>query len=128
MKTRLIITIITNILYEVAIVAGIIWLLPKMGVKIPWWGTLLCVLAFALYAAVFFQIGNRTLRKNPMLGLTNMTGTEGIVINCLRPEGLIKIGVELWAAESETGQIEVGLKVEVIGQKELKLLVREKGK
>jgi membrane protein implicated in regulation of membrane protease activity len=127
MKARLIITIITNLLYEVAIVFGIIWLLPKMGIKVPWWVTLICVVVFALYAAVCFEIGNRTLRRKPVSGFTDMTGYQGVVTSPLKPDGYIKIEGEIWAAEVEKGLLEAGSKVEVIGQKGLKLVVRQTG-
>jgi membrane protein implicated in regulation of membrane protease activity len=126
MNTRLIIAIVTSLLDEAAIVAAIIWLLPKMGLQIPWWGTVLCVLGFAVFAVVSFRVGSRTLRQAPMLGFTDMIGTEGLTTARLKPDGMIKIESELWAARAEKGQIEAGTRVVVTAQNGLKLMVKPK--
>jgi membrane-bound ClpP family serine protease len=124
MKVRLIVAIITSLLDEAAIVAAILWGLPRLGVKIPLWGMITIVIGFAIFAVVSFRIGSRTLKKKPMLGFTNMIGTEGLSSTRLSPDGLIKIDGELWAARSEKGLIEEGSKIVVTGQKGLKLIVK----
>jgi membrane-bound ClpP family serine protease len=125
-NVRLIIAIVTSLLDEAAILAVIIWLLPKMGVKIPLWGTIICVLGFAVFAVVSFKVGSRTLRLKPMLGFTNMIGTEGLTTSRLMPDGFIKIDGELWAARAEKGHIESGKAVVVTEQKGLRLAVKTK--
>jgi membrane protein implicated in regulation of membrane protease activity len=125
MKGRLIVTIVTNLIYEVAIVFGMAWLLPQWGIHPAVWAILLCVVIFAIYAVICFEIGNRTLQKKIAPGSTDMTGMEGIVTQQLDPKGMVKIEGELWAAEAENeATIEVGTAVVVTGQKELVLKVR----
>jgi membrane protein implicated in regulation of membrane protease activity len=124
MNVRLIIAIITSLLDEAAILAVILWGLPKLGIKIPLWGTILCIVAFAVFAVVSFRIGSRTLRRKAMIGFTDMVGTEGIASGRLNPDGLVKIESELWAARSEKGLIEAGARVVVTAQKGLKLVVK----
>ncbi len=57
--------------------------------------------------------------------MNKMNGRRGIVHQCLDPEGLIKIGAELWRGEVKTDAagIEAGQSVTVIGNKGLKLVV-----
>jgi membrane-bound ClpP family serine protease len=128
MNVRLIIAIVTSLLDEAAIVAAIIWLLPKFGVKIPLWGTILLVAGFAIFAVVSFKVGSRTLRLKPMIGFTDMVGADGLTTSQLKPEGFIKIESELWAARAEKGTIETGTQVVVTAQKGLSLVVKPRSK
>jgi membrane-bound ClpP family serine protease len=127
MKTRLIaITLVTNILYEAAIFWGFLWLLPRFGLSVPLWSTILVAVIFAGWAAFCFNVGLRTIQKKPLNGFTNMVGMEGLTKGRLDPGGYIQIDGALWAAESEKGSIEAGCRVEVVGQKVLKLVVKPK--
>jgi len=129
MKTRLIVvTIITNTLYEVAIIAGGLWLLPRLGYRLPLWGIITAAVVFAAWAAFCFQIGLRTLKKKPLAGFTDMIGLEGVAAGRLNPEGYVKVAGELWRARAENETIPAGTRVEVTGQKELKLVVRARPK
>ena len=61
-----------------------------------------------------------------MTGLTDMTGARGIVVKELRPEGMVKINGELWAARSTDGEtIQKGERIVVENQVGLKLTVRK---
>ena len=125
MKTRLIVvTLITNIVYEAAIIWGLCWLLPRYGLQVPLWTTILVALIFAGWAAFCFNIGLRTIQRKPLNGFTSLVGMEGIAKGRLDPAGYIRIDGALWAAESETGSIKAGTKVEVVRQNGLKLVVR----
>jgi membrane-bound ClpP family serine protease len=127
MKTRVIVvTLVTNILYEAAIFWGFLWLLPRFGLGVPLWSTILVAVIFAGWAAFCFYIGMRTIQKKPLNGFTSMVGMEGIAKGRLDPGGYIQIDGALWAAESEKGSIETGSRVEVVAQKVLKLVVKPK--
>ena len=76
MNARLIIAIITSLLDEAIIVGLILWGLPKLGVKIPLWGMILAIIAFAIFAVASFRIGSHTLKKKAMPGFAEMTGME----------------------------------------------------
>jgi membrane-bound ClpP family serine protease len=126
MNARLIMAIFTNLVYEAIIVAVIIWGLPRWGIHMPLYGLILICVAFAVYGVVSFLIGNRTLRRKPLPGLTSMVGIEGQVVSRLAPEGFVRIGGELWNARAENGSIDVGADVIVVRQSGLKVVVRRK--
>jgi vacuolar-type H+-ATPase subunit H/membrane protein implicated in regulation of membrane protease activity len=126
MKARLIITIFTNLVYQAIIVAVIIWGLPRWGVNIPLYCLILICVAVAVYGVGSFLIGNRTLRRKPLPGLTTMVGIEGQVASRLAPEGFVRIGGELWNARAEDGSIDVGADVIVVRQSRLKVVVCRK--
>jgi membrane-bound ClpP family serine protease len=121
---RLIIAVLTSLLDEALIVFGILWGLPKLGVAIPLWGTILICAGFLTYAVVFYRAGSRALIRKPVKGFTDQIGMEGKTVTSLRPKGTVMISGELWEARAENGEIEKGIKVEVVGQKGMKVIVR----
>jgi membrane protein implicated in regulation of membrane protease activity len=121
---RLIITIITNVIWEALIAAGFVWLFPKWGITIPLWGTVLIMIAFAVYAYALYRVGTRTLTKKAIPGSTNMIGVRGRVVKKLAPRGYVRIEGELWEAQAEEGELETGTDVEVTGQRGFKLVVK----
>jgi membrane protein implicated in regulation of membrane protease activity len=123
-NARLIITLISNLIWEGLIVAAAVWVLPLAGIHLPWWSILIITVAFAIYAAVMYRMGNRVLGKKALPGSTDMLGVKGRVVKKLAPAGIIKIEGELWEATAESGTIEAGVEVTVTGQKGLKLEVR----
>ena len=126
MNARLVIAILTNLLYEAIIVVILIWGLPALGIHIPLYGIILICVAFLLYAVVLYVIGSRTLTKKPISGFTTMVCLEGQVVSRLAPEGTVKIEGELWTARAENGTIDVGTEVIVVRQNGLKVVVRPK--
>jgi membrane-bound ClpP family serine protease len=125
-NARLIIALITNLIYELIIVAVIIFGLPRLGIHIPVYGTVLICAGFLIFAVIFYRIGSTILRKQPLPGLSDMIGMEGRVVSRLNPDGLIRISSELWKARSESGEMEYGEDVIVTGQTGLRLIVRRK--
>jgi membrane-bound ClpP family serine protease len=126
MNVRLIIAIVTSLIDEVIILAIILFVLPIFDIHIPWWGIVLIVIAFLVYAVGTFIIGTRILKKKPLPGLTDMTGTEGKVVSPLTPKGFVRIESELWEAKAEKDPLEKGADVVVVSQNGLKLVVRRK--
>jgi membrane-bound ClpP family serine protease len=125
-KSRFIITIISNIIWEALIAVAAIWVLPLLGIKIPAWGIVLIMIAFAFYAFIMYRVGSRTLGKKALPGSTDMIGVAGIVTRRLNPAGYITVEGELWEAAAESGTIETGSEVIVTEQKGLKLVVKAK--
>ncbi len=125
MNVRLIIAILTSLIDEIIILAIILWVLPMFNINLPGWGTALIVVAFLAYAVTTFILGSRILRKKPVPGFTDMTGMTGKAASRLAPSGLVRIEGELWQAKAEKGTIDAGSEVTVIGQKQLKLIVRK---
>jgi membrane protein implicated in regulation of membrane protease activity len=122
-KARLVIAIITNLLDEAIIVALIVFGLPRLGVHIPLWGTILICIGFLIYAVIFYRIGSTILGKKPLPGFSDMTGIEGKTTVRLAPKGFVKIESELWEAKAENGPIEAGARVIVVRQEGMKLIV-----
>jgi len=127
MSGRLIIAIVSTTLEEAALAVGVLWGLPKLGIHIPLWVLIIVMLAWGTYTVTTYRMGSRALRKKPVNGLTAMVGSEGKVVSPLVPGGLVRIKGELWRAKSESGRIDTGEKVTVVGQDRLKLIVRKSG-
>jgi membrane protein implicated in regulation of membrane protease activity len=123
-NARLIVTIISNIIWEGIIIAVAVWGLPLIGLHLPWWSILLIAVVYAIYAAIMYRMGNRVLGKEALPGSTDMLGVKGRVVKKLAPAGIIRIEGELWEATADSGTIEVGVEVLVIGQKGFTLEVR----
>jgi membrane-bound serine protease (ClpP class) len=123
MTARLIIAIITTALEEAAIAVIVLWLLPKVDVRLPIFALVLIMLAWAGFAVFTYHLGSRALRRKPEGGLSDMLGTRGEVVRSLDPEGMIRIRGELWKAKSAGRKINAGEEVTVVGQKGLKLIV-----
>jgi len=118
-SVRLVWAVISISLEFTAVVAIVLWGLPRLGVDIPQWGSV------TLITVLIVGWGTWSVRQEPLAGLPNMLGTSGKVVSPLTPEGLVKIRGELWVAESESGEISNGGKVVVVGQNRLKLVVRD---
>jgi len=110
---------------EIALALFILLGLPRLGVKIPLGGLIAMMAGLAAYGVVSYRLGSRALRKKPVTGFTDMVGVSGIVIEPLTPKGVIKIGSELWEAESAEHPIGVGEEVIVVERSGLKLIVRK---
>ncbi len=125
MTTRLIIAIITTTLEEAAIAAIVLWGLPRLGIEIPLAGLIALMVAWAAFAVFTYRMGSRALRKKPVVGLPDMVGSKGKVVNRLDPQGMVRIKGELWKAKSAGERIDAGEEITVVGQEGLKLIVRK---
>lgn len=127
MTARLIIAIVTTAFEEAAIAVVVLWLLPKIDVRLPVFALILIMLAWAGFAVFSYRMGTQALKRKPEGGLSDMLGSRGVVVSPLDPEGMVKIKSELWKARTAGRKIETGAIVTVVGQKRLKLIVeREK--
>ena len=124
MNARLIIAILTSLLDDVIIVAIIIWGLPELGVHVPLVAIILVLVVLTTYSVLTFRFGSRVLRAKPLAGLTSMLEMKGLAIGRLNPKGTVKLQGEIWAARAESGEIDSGERIEVVGQEGLKLVVR----
>ena len=128
---RLIAAVISTTLEETAIAVVVFWGLPATGADLPLWGSIVLLVVMMLgwgtWSIWVYLKGSQALRREPLIGLPDMLGTEGQVVSPLAPQGLVKIRGELWVAEPESGEIEPGGDVTVVGQDRLKLIVRPSG-
>jgi len=121
---RLILAILSTLLEETALVAIVLVGLPELGIKIPIAGLIALMLAWAAISVITYRAGSRALQRKPVVGLPAMVGGKGKVVHPLDPEGLIRIGGELWRARSVKDKIAVGDEVIVVAQEGSKLIVR----
>jgi len=123
MRQRLLIAIVSTLLEEVAFLVVGVWLLPLWGVKIPLPAIIAIMIIWLSWSIFTYRKGTRALMQKPVSGLANMVGSTGIVVKELTPDGLVKIKGELWKSHSNSGHVEKGASVVVIGQDRLKLFV-----
>jgi len=126
MSGRLIIAIVSTVLEEVALAAGVLWGLPRLGIHIPLWVLIIVMLAWGAYTVTTYRMGSRALRRKPVHGLMAMLGSEGKVVSPLVPNGMVRIKGELWMAKSASERMDAGEKITVVGQDGLKLIVRKR--
>ncbi len=123
MRGRLILAIVSTLLEEAALVTVVLVGLPQLGVAVPLWLLIVVMVAWAAQAVIFYRMGSRALRRQPVVGLPAMVGGKGKVVSLLDPEGVIMVGGELWRAESVVRRIEAGAEVIVQRQDGAKLIV-----
>jgi len=124
-RSRLIFAILATLGEEIALALFVLLGLPRLGVTVPLGGLIAMMTGLATYGVFSYRLGSRALRKKPLAGFTDMVGSKGTVIEPLVPRGTIRIGSELWEAESTDREIAAGEKVIVIGQQGLRLMVRK---
>ena len=126
MSGRLIIAIVSTVLEEAALAAGVLWGLPRLGIHIPLWVLIIVMAAWGAYTVTTYRMGSRALRRKPVHGLMAMLGSEGKVVSPLVPNGMVRIKGELWMAKSAGERMDAGEQVTVVGQDGLKLIVRKR--
>ncbi len=112
---------ITSLLEEAALVAVVLWLLPRFGIDIPLWGLALLMIALGVYSYMAYQLGKKALDKKPIVSPD--IGNRGKATTPLTPTGYVRLGTELWKASSTDSSIEAGEEVVVIGMQGVTLLV-----
>jgi membrane-bound ClpP family serine protease len=123
MNGRLIVSIISTIAEEAAILIIGVWLLPKAGIHLHILVIPGIMLIWLWWSVFTYRKGTLALINTPVKGFVSMKGMKGTVVKTLQPDGLIKIRGELWKGHSISGRIETGTDVIVIGQEGLRLLV-----
>ena len=123
MNFRLIVALLTSLLDEVAILALILWGLPKLGIEVPRPWLVVLILMIGVYAVVTYRLGSRALGRKPLAGLTSMVGMTGRVVRRVDRDGMVSIRGELWQARARKGTIEPGTEVIVTAEEGLRLTV-----
>jgi len=126
-RSRLVFAIFATLGEEIALALFVLLGLPRLGVTVPLGGLIAMMTGLATYGVFSYRLGSRALRKKPLAGFTDMVGSKGTVIEPLVPRGTIKIGGELWEAESTDCEIAAGEEITVIGRQGLRLMVRKSG-
>jgi len=122
---RLIIAIFSTLLEEAGIAAIVLWGLPYLGVHIPLAGLIVLMVAWGAYSVIIYRMGSRALMRKPVAGLGDVIGSKGKVVSRLAPNGVIRIGSELWEATTSGRKTKAGEEVIVVGREGLRLIVRK---
>jgi len=113
--------IITSLLEELALVAVVLWLLPRFGIDIPLWGLALLMIALGEYSYIIYKLGKKALDKKPIVSPD--IGNRGKATTPLTPTGYVRLGTEMWKASSTDSSIDAGEEVVVVGMQGMTLLV-----
>ncbi|MDH5696075.1 MAG: hypothetical protein OEZ00_05655 [Dehalococcoidia bacterium] len=124
MSVRLVLAILGTLLEEAALAAVVLWGLPLLGIHLPLAGLIALMAVLLAFAVITYRLGSRALGRKPVVGLSDMVGSQGKAVSRLDPEGLVRIKGELWESKSDGRRINAGEEVTVVGQEGLKLIVR----
>jgi membrane-bound serine protease (ClpP class) len=94
------------------------------GVKVS---VSLIVTLASIVAFIIFFVGRlliKDFKKKPMLGINNIVGQKGVVINWNENSGQIRVHGEIWRANS-SDSIEVGDVVYITAESNLELTVQK---
>ena len=119
-KKYTVLTITTTLLEEAALVAVVLWLLPRVAINIPLWGLVLMMIALGVYNYVNYRLNKKALDKKPMISLD--IGSRGRTITPISPKGYVRVNGELWQASSNS-TIDAGEEIAIVGIEGMTLLI-----
>jgi len=115
-----VLTITTTLLEEAALVAVVLWLLPRVAINIPIWGLIIMMIALGVYNSITYRLSKKALVKKPMISPD--IGSRGRTTTPISPTGYVRVNGELWRASSSS-TIGVGEEIAVAGMEGMTLLV-----
>lgn len=92
-------------------------------VFLPWTTALPVALVLGIGTAAIAYYSARALRQPPVTGMEVMVGRAGEAVSDLTPQGLVKVGGELWVAEAPD-PISKGVRVQIVEVRGAKIRVR----
>jgi len=113
-------TITTTLLEEAALVAVVLWLLPRVTINIPLWGLILMMIALGVYNYINYRRNKKALVKKPINSLD--IGSRGRTITPISPKGYVRVNGELWQASSNS-TIDAGEEIAIVGIEGMTLLI-----
>jgi len=119
-RSYTVLAIATTLLEEAALVAVVLWLLPRVAINIPLWGLILMMIALGAYGYITYRLGMNALVKKPMIWPD--IGSRGRTTTPISPRGYVRIKGELWQASSSS-TIDVGEEIAVVGMEGMTLLI-----
>jgi membrane protein implicated in regulation of membrane protease activity len=113
---------------ELLVLAFLIWGLPALGIHLPLGAIIGITAGLITKSVVTYRLAKPALVSKPRVGLDDMSGTRGKVLEPIDPEGLIIVAGEVWKARhndgSSPGGQQVGSEVIVVRREGLTLTVR----
>lgn len=102
---------------------GVPVVIAALFVFLPWAMALPIALLLGIGTAVIVYHGVRALRQPAVTGKEAMVGVVGEAVSDLIPEGLVRVGSELWVSEA-VEPVSKGDRVEVLEVSGAKMRVR----
>ena len=115
-----VLAITTTLLEQAALVAVVLWLLPRVAINIPLWGLILMMIALGVYNYTTYRLGKKSLVKKPMISPD--IGSRGRTTTPISPKGYVRVNGELWQASSSS-TIGAGEEIAVTGMEGMTLLI-----
>jgi len=115
-----VLTITTTLLEEAALVAVVLWLLPRVAINIPTWGLILMMIALGVYNSINYRLSKKALVKKPMISPD--IGSRGRTTTPISPKGYVRVNGELWQASSSS-TIDAGEEITIVGIEGMTLLI-----
>ncbi len=115
-----VLAITTTLLEQAALVAVVLWLLPRVAINIPLWGLILMMIALGVYNYTTYRLGKKALVKKPMISPS--IGSRGRTTSPISPKGYVRVNGELWQASSSS-TIGAGEEIAVVGIEGMTLLI-----
>jgi len=115
-----VLTITTTLLEETALVAVVLWLLPRVAINIPLWGLILMMIALGVYNYINYRLNKKALVKKPMISPD--IGSRGRTTTPISPTGYVRVNGELWQASSSS-TIDAGEEIAIVGIEGMTLLI-----
>jgi membrane protein implicated in regulation of membrane protease activity len=115
-----VLAIVTSLLEQAALVAVVLWLLPKAAINIPLWGLILMMIALGIYNYTNYRFGKKALTKKPMISPD--IGSRGRAATPISPTGYVRVNGELWRASSNV-TIDADEEIVVVGMNGMTLLI-----
>jgi len=115
-----VLTITTTLLEEAALVAVVLWLLPRVAINIPLWGLIIMMIALGVYNSINYRLNKKALVKKPMISPD--IGSRGRTTTLISPKGYIRVNGELWQASSSS-TIDAGEEITIVGIEGMTLLI-----
>lgn len=101
---------------EIAVAVFIFVVLPGFGVDVPLKVSVpLLVLLLLKDILIAPYVLGGGLEKRPLTGPEALIGMEAVVVEDLSPEGIVKVGNELWRGVCLNGRAKRGEKVRIVG-------------
>jgi membrane protein implicated in regulation of membrane protease activity len=126
MNVRLILAIASTLLEETALAIIVLVGLPQLDIHLPLVVLVALMVVWAVVAVLVYRAGSRALDARSTSGPDGIIGRQGKVVQPLQPDGLVRIGGELWRAKAIDGEIDSGREVTAVARKGTILIVRLK--
>ncbi len=115
--------ILGALLEQGLLVAAVLWLLPRFGIRLPLWLLAIFMLGLAVHSYIMYRVGKPTFSLKPRVAFENIIGAQGVVTRWQSSEGYVKVQGVLWKAKCHGHELKAGDEVVVAAVEGLRLVV-----